>query len=971
MAVETAESFVEVLKKSNLLKGDQLNVAQEIAGQAADARALAKALVQKELLTRWQAGQLLAGRTAFFWGKYKFVDLLGRGGMGSVFLAWHTMMNRAVALKIISRELGQDPAALERFFTEARAVAALDHPNIVHAYDVANEADRYFMVMEYVEGRDLQRMVEKQGPLDFPLAVDYIRQAAEGLAHAHSKDMIHCDVKPANLLVNQQGLVKILDMGMARAVGRKAQASGSAGGSSDDQAVLGTVDYMAPEQGMGLDKADRRSDIYSLGCTFYFLLTGHPPFPSGTLAERIVKHQTEEPKDIAAVRPDTPPDLVRICRKMMAKEPDDRFQTADEVAQVLAEWHPSQTKILRAAPLEESEVVAEEALPAEEPAPAAARKSSTKAAPAKKPTAKEPVVERLIARAKQFVDYVMADRRRMMIWGGGGGGVLVLLLCGLMWWMVATVKAAKQQARDQEVAQKAAAEKAVKAKAAREDDFGDFKPAWEQNESDKTVAEKAGTEKTAAEKAVGEKTGASGPPPKPGGPPPKPGGPPPKPGAPPPVPGALAPPPPPGAKTATPGPKAAPATPSPAPAATAPQPGTPAAATPTPPSSPPAQPAAPTTPPAKPAPPPGKPAEKAAPAAQPPAAAPAKPATPQPAPPKAAPPTAPADAFAGFPPFVELPPTGEAGAGEFASGATLLGKVQGPADTPITIELLGKDTAIKGKRQQFSFEQKERNDKKPGWVVRLPGKEDEKIEVAQLWRDKDGLMFRWGEQAANASGDYLRNCALEMQGGGPPHIVALRKAEVVEPVLFDLQKGISVGNVPIEFLPDAANIRVELTKVLGEAGPLKLERMEGPIFKPNGTMAIKTPTGLAFVRKDLRGHQMPGVEFAVTAIPKGKGLGITIRLASPTAQQYKSALAYANATRMEAELKIRGVPGQFAAAKEEAQKAKIAEDFEKYSAPLWYEEFYKQVHKNARLHFHVFLEIGDQRIELAHTEVPK
>jgi serine/threonine protein kinase len=155
MAVETPQSFLEVLEKSKLLSGDQLAAAREAAAEAGDARTLARALIQKELLTKWQAAQLLAGRSAFRWGKYKFVDLLGRGGMGSVFLAWHTMMNRPVALKVIARESVQDPAVLERFFTEARAVAALDHPNIVHAYDVANEGDRYYLVMEYVEGRDL------------------------------------------------------------------------------------------------------------------------------------------------------------------------------------------------------------------------------------------------------------------------------------------------------------------------------------------------------------------------------------------------------------------------------------------------------------------------------------------------------------------------------------------------------------------------------------------------------------------------------------------------------------------------------------------------------------------------------------------------------------------------------------------------------------------------------------------------
>ncbi len=928
MAVETAASFLEVLEKSKLLKGDQLGIAREMAAGAADARALAKTLVLKDLLNRWQAGQLLAGRTAFLWGKYRLVDLLGRGGMGSVFLAWHTMMNRAVALKVISKELGKDAAALERFFTEARAVAALDHPNIVHAYDVANEGDRYYMVMEYVEGRDLQRMVENKGPLDFGLAVDTIRQAAEGLAHAHGKDMIHCDIKPANLLVNPQGVVKILDMGMARAVGPKAQAGAAEGAAKEDQTILGTVDYMAPEQAMGIEKIDRRSDIYSLGCTFYFALVGHPPFPEGTLAERILKHQTEEPKDIAADRPDTPPELIRICRKMMAKEPDDRFQTADEAAKVLSEWRPSQAKILRATPLEEAEAELVEDEVTAEAAPAA------NAQPAARPSAKQPLATHLVTRAKAGIDYVMADRRRMMIWGGTAGAAVLLLVCGLMLWMVLAVKAARKQ-QQQVAAQQAAAQKEVKSKPAGDGDFAELESELEK----KWASDKAG-----AEKARSEKTVASGPPPKPGGPPPKPG-------APPPPPGKGPPPAAPAAKPASPETKAAPApAPSPAPAQPKP-PATPAA-------SPAAAPETKTPAPVQPA------AEKkAAPAAAP------KAATPAPASPPAA---APADALAGFPAFVELPPVGEPDAEEFAAGPTLLGKVHGPLDAPISIELLGKDTALKGKRH-FTFEQKDSDEKKQTWIVRMeaPGKEDAQADVAQLLRDKDGLKFRWADKAPAAFSDYLRNCALELRGGGPAHVAPLRKTEIVEPVVFDLQKGISVANVPIEFLPDAANVRVEFTKVAGQAGPLNMERLEKPAFNPSGPVMPKTPVGLVFARKDLRGHQLPGVEFAVAAIAKGKGLSITIRLVNPSAQLYKIGLSKLAETRIEVEQKVRGLPQQFAAAKEEGPKAKIADEFEKWAAPLWYEEFYKQVHRNAQLHFRVFIEAKDQQIDLVRTESPK
>ena len=196
MSITTTEAFLESLRKSKLLSAEQIANARKAAAKVDRPKSLARLLMKQKLLTRWQAAQLLAGRTAFFLGRYKLIDLLGRGGMGSVFFAEDTKMSRPVALKIISKKLGRDPAALERFFAEARAIAALDHPNIVRAYDVDNESDRYFIVMEFADGRNLQQVVETDGPLDSTVAANYIRQAADGLAHAHGRTIIHRDVKP-------------------------------------------------------------------------------------------------------------------------------------------------------------------------------------------------------------------------------------------------------------------------------------------------------------------------------------------------------------------------------------------------------------------------------------------------------------------------------------------------------------------------------------------------------------------------------------------------------------------------------------------------------------------------------------------------------------------------------------------------------------------------------------------------------
>jgi serine/threonine protein kinase len=348
MEAVSVDQFVQLLAKSEVLPPEKMKEVEEAAPKAKNSEHLARSLMRQGLLTPWQAGQLLIGRSSFMMGKYRRIDLLGKGGMGTVFLAEHVTMNRRVALKILPKGMENNPAAMERFMAEARAIATVDHPNIVQAYSVDNEAGQYYMVMEYVDGRDLERIVTDGGPLDYAHAADYVRQAALGLAHAHSRGMIHCDIKPSNLLVNSQGVVKILDLGLARL----ADDDKSDEAAKANEHILGTVDYMAPEQGLNAKSFDHRADIYSLGCTLYFLLTGQPPFPEGTLAQRIVKHQTQNPASILEKRPDAPPQLVRICRKMMAKAPKDRYQSADDVVQALSELNLEQ-RLKRAVPLDQ------------------------------------------------------------------------------------------------------------------------------------------------------------------------------------------------------------------------------------------------------------------------------------------------------------------------------------------------------------------------------------------------------------------------------------------------------------------------------------------------------------------------------------------------------------------------------------------------------------------------------------------
>ncbi|HQF12445.1 MAG TPA: serine/threonine-protein kinase [Thermogutta sp.] len=287
-------------------------------------------LVRQKVLTAWQAEELVKGRQSFLLGKYRLLTELGRGGMAHVFLAEHVTMERRVAIKLISSNL--PPSARDRFLAEVRTIASLDHPNIVHAYNVDCDGAQYYLVMEYVEGKTLEHMVRESGPLPWRQATDIARQTALGLGYAHAQGVIHCDLKPANIIVNSEGVVKILDLGLARLIKRD---RGTQVSQEDPSQVLGTVDYMAPELALTPDQADHRVDIYSLGCVLYFALVGTPPFPDGTLAERILRHQVAALPDVRGKRPDIPQSLAEIINRALAKVPAARFETANQMAEAL------------------------------------------------------------------------------------------------------------------------------------------------------------------------------------------------------------------------------------------------------------------------------------------------------------------------------------------------------------------------------------------------------------------------------------------------------------------------------------------------------------------------------------------------------------------------------------------------------------------------------------------------------------
>jgi eukaryotic-like serine/threonine-protein kinase len=341
MSKVTSEKLVELVIKSELVEPQVLERALvEIRAEnngalPEDVHVLAKALQKHNIVTRWHCDKLLLGKyKGFFLGKHKLLGHLGSGGMSSVYLAEHCMMHTKRAIKVLPQSRLGKSSYLARFQQEAKAIAALNHPNIVRAYDIDNQGDTHYIVMEYVDGDDLQTMVKKHGPLPFDKVADYIAQAAHGLQHAHDIGMIHRDVKPANLLVNSLGRVKLLDLGLALF-----SDEGQASLTMDfNDKVLGTADYLAPEQALNSHKVDHRADLYGLGCTMYFLLTGSPPFPDGTIAQRIAKHQAQMPQDIRKLRPKCPGELEGICVKLLQKDPKYRYASAQQTAEVLEAW---------------------------------------------------------------------------------------------------------------------------------------------------------------------------------------------------------------------------------------------------------------------------------------------------------------------------------------------------------------------------------------------------------------------------------------------------------------------------------------------------------------------------------------------------------------------------------------------------------------------------------------------------------
>lgn len=361
----SVREFCTLLAKSKLLPVEEVRSLKdkwqaETGGGDDQAEAFGKYLAGKRVLTPWQSAMVLRGRAdGFFLEGYKILDQIGKGQMGGVYKAVHSL-GQTVALKILPASRAKDPRVLSRFQREARLLTLLDHANVVRAFQVGDSGGRHFIAMEFLEGETLDEVLARRKNLPIAESVRLVRQALDGLQHLHEKRMVHRDLKPSNLMIvaaaskgdtdsTLDATVKILDIGLGREMFAETD--------SDEQtatqltiegAVVGTPDYMSPEQAKDARSSDIRADIYSLGCVLYHCLTGRPPFTDSNIMTQMLKHATEAPQPLADFISDASAALQSVLDRMMAKSPEERYSSPAEAAKALRDFELAGTTAARA-----------------------------------------------------------------------------------------------------------------------------------------------------------------------------------------------------------------------------------------------------------------------------------------------------------------------------------------------------------------------------------------------------------------------------------------------------------------------------------------------------------------------------------------------------------------------------------------------------------------------------------------------
>jgi formylglycine-generating enzyme required for sulfatase activity/tRNA A-37 threonylcarbamoyl transferase component Bud32 len=339
------ETFLSHLSSSGIVPEEKLKVVVSKKASFADGEALARDMINSRLLTKYQAEQILGGKgKGLTMGKYQILEKIGAGGMGQVYKAFHSGTERIVAIKVMLEKSKTDLGLIKRFEREVKAAAKLVHANIITVFDADQADGRIFMVMEYIKGDDLEEILRKKGPLSVSEVVDYILQAAKGLKYAHDQGVIHRDIKPGNILVDSSGNVKIVDMGLAKIEMKGPEEELSR--LTADLSVMGTIDYMSPEQAESTKDVDSRADIYSLGATLYYILIGEVLYPEKkTIVQKILSHREMPIPSLCMNRSDVPPSLDIIFTKMVAKKVEDRYASMAEVIAELSEIKMSVTGI--------------------------------------------------------------------------------------------------------------------------------------------------------------------------------------------------------------------------------------------------------------------------------------------------------------------------------------------------------------------------------------------------------------------------------------------------------------------------------------------------------------------------------------------------------------------------------------------------------------------------------------------------